>query len=254
MKLRLPRLSFSKPDQRGFGHVELIIAIVFIALIAVIGVKVFAATHADPLLTSSQCQLRGRVWSGNGCTKTCLSGAGSHVVADPYDYCSNALSKISSTTCAANGRKYLNVGCARRWQQNNATGAIQCLNSANTYYVQDPYDVCKSTATYTFSCTKSFSPTSPVRGKTFSVSYTIKNTSSKNSGAYTVVFFPASANGSQYNGKSYSSLVAGASRSGSMSISIPSTISGSSTNQVQFGISGLATDSQAANCSRSFYF
>ncbi len=171
MKLKLP---FQKlTNQRGFGHVELVLAVAFIAVFAFVGVRVLNQSHAATVgaLTSTGCSLRGRVWSGS-CTKTCQTNAGSHVVANTYDYCSSAVSTgLSATTCASYGRVYLtngatgNNGCARRWQQTNLKGAIQCTSSTATYTVSSSYDKCSSTVAsgpYKVTCSVAFTYTGAI--------------------------------------------------------------------------------------------
>src|SRR5665213_3069158 len=126
MTIKLP---FSRrSDQRGFTHVELFIALAFVAVFSFVGVRVISASHAAtiPYATKAQCTLLGRTWNGsttaNPCSKTCYSSTqGSYVVAPIYDYCSAAVtapSVISYTSCVSYGRvalvsSTLYTGCAR---------------------------------------------------------------------------------------------------------------------------------------------
>jgi hypothetical protein len=139
------KLSLRKITQKGFLSLHVLLpAILVIAGIGGVGAYVLTKSHASSVLDSTGCALRGRVMSGSTCTKTCSSGAGSHIIANPYDYCSSAVSKISSATCSANNRKWVDTGCARRWQQTDKQGAIQCKSASMTYFVQNPYDKCST--------------------------------------------------------------------------------------------------------------
>ena len=117
--------------------------------IGVIGSASFAvySSFAASYLDKAGCDLRGRVWVGttssNPCSNKCQSGAGSIVSATPYNYCSGAISKISSTACSTNNRKWVSPGCARRWQQTSLLNAVQCKYTGMEYIVASPYDKCK---------------------------------------------------------------------------------------------------------------
>lgn len=114
------------------------------------GFAVYNSYAAVPYLNSSQCYLLGRVYaggSGNPCASKCISGAGSMVVASPYNYCSGAVSKISSAKCNELKRVWINNGCARRWQQGptgtTTPNAIQCKYAGHVYWVGSTYDSCQ---------------------------------------------------------------------------------------------------------------
>lgn len=172
-------------NSKGFGHIELVLAVLFIGLFAFVGVRVMGINHAATL-TASQCSLLGRTFTASSgvCNKVCASGQGSYVVTSTYDYCSGAVtaaSKISASTCATYGRKALisssvYVGCARRADQKTTAKAPQCTNTANTYYVQSTYDKCAAptTASNVVSCTITASPV-PTAGNTSTYSFTVKN-------------------------------------------------------------------------------
>ena len=155
------KLAFKKMTQKGFLSLHIVLPLV-IAIAAIGGVGAYVLiknSHAASSLTSSGCYLRGRVWTGSSCSKTCISGAGSHVVASPYDYCSGAVSKISYSTCVSKNRKWVDSGCARRWQQTKLAGAHQCTSSSMTYYVENTYDRCATltqTVAPTYSCPSNY--------------------------------------------------------------------------------------------------
>ena len=173
-----------KLSQKGFLHLHTLIAFVLVVgVIGGVGAYVITNSKAASALTSSTCYLRGRVWSttANTCTKTCISDAGTAVVASPYDYCSGALSKISYATCDANGRKWLDVGCARRWQQTDKADAPQCKTAGQTYKVTSSIDKCVASTTtstssgsYAYSCTATFSSINSATGK-ITISGSVKN-------------------------------------------------------------------------------
>lgn len=178
-------MRFLKPlNTKGFGHVELVLAVLFIGLFAFVGVRVMGINHAATL-TSSQCSLLGRTFTASSgvCNKVCASGQGSYVVTSTYDYCSGAVtsaSKISASTCSSYGRKALisssvYVGCARRADQKTTAKAPQCANSSYTYYVQSTYDKCAAPTTASVvSCTITVSP-KPAVGVTSTYTFTVKN-------------------------------------------------------------------------------
>lgn len=155
-------MNIIKHNSKGFGHVELVIAILFVGLFAFVGIRVIGINHAATL-TSSQCSLLGRTFNSStgACNKVCASGQGTYVVTSTYDYCSGAItaaSKMSASTCASYGRKAMlsssvYVGCARRADQKTTANAPQCANTANTYYVQSTYDKCAAPTTVSFGCT-----------------------------------------------------------------------------------------------------
>lgn len=170
-------------NERGFGHVELALAILFIGLFAFVGIKVAGVNHAATL-TASQCSLLGRTFttSSGVCNKVCASGQGSYVVTSTYDYCSGAVtaaSKISASTCATYGRKALlsssvYVGCARRADQKTTAKAPQCANTANTYYVQSTYDKCAAPTNGSVVCSQE-TPTKIQVPTAINVKITCKN-------------------------------------------------------------------------------
>jgi hypothetical protein len=152
------KLSFRKKlKQVGMLSLHALVPVV-IAVVAIggIGAYVLTKSQAAAYLTSSECLIRGRVWNGsltgNPCSNTCKSGAGSIVTASPYNYCSGAISKISKTTCDNTYRKWIDQGCARRWQQTNLANAPQCTNSGATYTVKSPYDQCIGGKLESISC------------------------------------------------------------------------------------------------------
>ena len=102
--------------------------------------------HALAYLDQAGCSLRGRTWSNGSCTRVCMKGTGTLVVATNYDYCSLTESRLSQSTCASLGRKWLLDGCARRADQLTTANAPQCAVSGNTYKVSSPYDYCASPA------------------------------------------------------------------------------------------------------------
>lgn len=148
------KLFAKKLNQKGLlsFHIILPVALVILA-VAGVGTYVVQKSKATSYLSSTGCQIRGRVWvggSGNPCSNRCVSGAGALVSASPYNYCSGAVSKISYSTCTNNNRVWVDNGCARRWQQTDKVSVIQCKSSSMTYYVMNPYDKCgyaKSTST-----------------------------------------------------------------------------------------------------------
>lgn len=158
-------MRFVKPlNKRGFGHVELVLAILFVGLFAFVGVRVMGINHAGPLLTQKQCTLVGRTWntSTGSCNKVCASGQGTYVVTSTYDYCSGAVtpaSTISASACASYGRVQLisssyYIGCARHAPQTagaSYANAIQCATAGATYRVLSPYDKCGATTTASLS-------------------------------------------------------------------------------------------------------
>lgn len=105
----------------------------------------YAATTS---LSSLDCQLLGRPYSSSTCQDGCVSGAGSYITSAPvYNYCSGAVShSVLGTDCTDRGRILTagGNGCARRWQQTNLTGAIQCSDSSATYTVTSTVDYCAS--------------------------------------------------------------------------------------------------------------
>ena len=151
------KISIKKLGQKGILSLHVLVPLVLVVVsIGGIGAYVLQKSSAAAYLTKAGCEVRGRVWvggTGNPCANKCISGAGSIVNAEPYNYCSNALSKISRTTCESKKRKWLDVGCARRWQQtgvknttyNYANNPIQCAWTnyyIYNYYVASPYDYC----------------------------------------------------------------------------------------------------------------
>lgn len=151
-------MKFMKPlSSKGFGHVELVLAIVIVAIVSFVGIRVMTASHAATVayLTQSGCSIRGRTWvggTGNPCGSTCLAGAGTLVVAPVYNYCSGAetaAKSISQATCASYGRVWLLDGCARRADQKTTAKAVQCANTTYTYTVESPYDKCVAPAVAT---------------------------------------------------------------------------------------------------------
>lgn len=127
---------------------QMLSMLVFVVVFGFIGymllIRSSAATYA---LSVEQCKLRGRVYTSStgACESWCQSGAGAYTNSAVYNYCSGAIStSIDATKCGSLGRKYVSGnGCSRRWQQTNATGALQCVNSAHTYIVAS-YDYCST--------------------------------------------------------------------------------------------------------------
>ena len=160
MKLKLP---YSKlRDQKGFSHVELIVAVFVIVGVGFAGVRMLNASHAATVgyLNETGCHLRGRNWvggSGNPCGSVCSPGTGSLVTNAVYNYCSYTESKLSSTTCSSLGRLWLTDGCARRADQRTTANAPQCSHVGATYYVESTYDKCSGgISTGTVSCSSSW--------------------------------------------------------------------------------------------------
>ncbi len=184
-------MSYFKPlRNKGFGHVELVVAILFVVVFAGVGIRVLTASHAaTAYLTQSGCQIRGRVWapsnvSGattNPCSNTCKAGTGTLVVAPAYNYCSLTETKasvISQATCASLGRVWLNDGCSRLYTQKTTAGPVaQCVSATATYTVLNPYDKCVVTtaATTKGNCTI-ISPASIAPGKTATIVARFTNT------------------------------------------------------------------------------
>lgn len=141
-------------DQRGMGHVELVVALLIAGVVGFAGYRVFTSSAASlPALNKSDCTLMGRVFndSNGNCKKTCASGQGSYVTTSTYDYCSKAIStNVSKSKCADLGRVKLPnganyVGCARRADQKTTVNAAQCQMGKTqrlTYRVASPYDKC----------------------------------------------------------------------------------------------------------------
>lgn len=158
-------MNFLRPlNQKGFGHIELVLALLFVGLFAFVGIRVMGVNHAGPLLTQKQCTLVGRTWNttAGSCNKTCASGQGSYVVTSTYDYCSAAITpahSISAADCALYGRVQLvsttyYIGCARHAPQvagASYANAIQCATAGQTYRVLSTYDRCGSTTTASLS-------------------------------------------------------------------------------------------------------
>lgn len=121
--------------------------LVVLLLVGVVGVWSTYFSNATTALSSTECKIRGRVYSSGNCYKQCVSGAGSITYGKYFDWCSKAVStSLSSSTCAGKNRKFVAyTGCARRWQQTNATGAIQCTRSTYTYIVAS-VDYCKGSS------------------------------------------------------------------------------------------------------------
>lgn len=120
--------------------------LVVLLFVGALGVWSTYFSNAVSPPSRSECDLLGRVWKDGSCSKACVYG-GTASYGAVLDYCSKAISGISSTTCANYGRKYVrSTGCARRWQQTNLKGAIQCVSSTATYTVAsgDGIDRCKS--------------------------------------------------------------------------------------------------------------
>ncbi len=172
MKITLPFRRLA--DQRGFGHVELVLIIAFVAVFAFVGVRVISASHAVTVAfaTQTQCSQLGRTWNAtatsgvNPCNKVCASGQGSYVVAPIYDYCSGALTLptvLNQTSCANRYRAWvLGVGCARLASQKSGVNTLQCTTAGKQYYyVASPYDYCAAppVATTPVSTTPTPSPT-----------------------------------------------------------------------------------------------
>lgn len=107
-----------------------------------IGLYVMNRSDAATLLTSKQCKMLGRTWSGSACKKVCLPKAGSLVTKSPYDYCTGALStSVSQTKCSSLRRAYFDGGCVRNFYQ-NSDGSWACASSSAAYKVANPYDYC----------------------------------------------------------------------------------------------------------------
>lgn len=153
---------FKPLRQGGFGHVELVVAVLVVSLFGFVGYRVVASHAATvPFLSQSQCTLMGRTWNGsrtaNPCNDSCATGQGSLISTPTYDFCSNAVTKassISAASCAAYGRLKLAsatyyVGCARRADQKTVAKAPQCANATYTYRVESPYDKCVAPAVAT---------------------------------------------------------------------------------------------------------
>lgn len=139
--------------RRGYWTVLVLVMV----LAGGVGTWRLVSSHASTFaLTPAQCYLRGRTGSyqqgsnylcedGQSVCNTEKSGTWT-VPSGGFGYCTGSVTKASSITkdkCTSLGRVFVGaIGCARRWQQTNAKGVVQCLNSSNTYYVQDSYDKC----------------------------------------------------------------------------------------------------------------
>lgn len=128
-----------KLNSRGFAH--WIVPMIVVLIIGAIGGYLYlrSSSAATTSLTGLQCRLLGRPYSSPTCGDGCVTGAGTYVTSAPtYNYCSKAVSpSVQGTACTGRGRR-LTVGgngCARRWQQTDLKGAIQCSDSTATYTV-----------------------------------------------------------------------------------------------------------------------
>lgn len=131
----------------GRSRMFYIIATLFVLVFAAYGAWQFTNSKADTYaLTLDQCLIRGRAWGGTSgvCTDNCLNGAGVFIKnVGEYGYCGAAITEtVGRDQCDNLGRKYVGlVGCARRWQQTQLKGAMQCQSSNDTYYIA-AYDHC----------------------------------------------------------------------------------------------------------------
>jgi hypothetical protein len=125
---------------------QVLVLTLMIGIIGGGGFAVYNTYAAVPYLNSTQCYLLGRVYvggSGNPCASRCISGAGRLVTASPYNYCSGAVSKISSRACSSNNRVWINNGCARNWTQpQNELNAKQCKIYPSVYKTKSTTDKC----------------------------------------------------------------------------------------------------------------
>ncbi|MGH7241154.1 MAG: hypothetical protein ACREGB_02555 [Candidatus Saccharimonadales bacterium] len=137
----MKHLHLKKLNAKGFAH--WILPAVVLVIIGGIGSYLLTASHADAAFTSASCTNQlGRQWSGTTCGHGCVSGAGSPVVSDPYDYCNSAASKLSSTQCASLHRIYTYGVCLKKWTRD----ADPCSPSSYSYVVANPYDKCVGSA------------------------------------------------------------------------------------------------------------
>lgn len=149
---------------------KIILPVAIMVLFGGYGVWSTYFTSATTALSSTECYLRGRTYNSStgDCSKTCLSGAGTITYGKYFDWCSKAIStSVSSSTCDSKGRKYVaSTGCARRWQQTQATGVAQCKDSSATYYIAS-VDYCKGSSSSSTTTSSSWGwPVSPNSGIT----------------------------------------------------------------------------------------
>jgi hypothetical protein len=136
---------------------------VFVVMFGLVGAySVLESNAATSYLSSRDCTLRGRIYTGatatnpNPCSNKCYpagtgQSAGYLIYTTPYNYCSNAVTRASTSTtitkCQALGRVWLSgTGCARYWPRiNNAYNVPQCAKSYQYYRLASTstgYDYC----------------------------------------------------------------------------------------------------------------